>query len=281
MSSSKARGKAPIPTLRTLDDLDKPIDLEDVMNLSALYELGIDDSNDEHAARMGCWHPSSCGYCRRAQVLAYTRTKPTDKQSKRAKAVFEIGHMYHRLVQDRLEALGPVLEKRGLHYEFQREVGFDPKTDQLFLELHIAGTADGIMRIWNDSFEQRGLVEIKSQNEKFHTALLSMSTAFPNHLMQAHLYAWRFKLPLIYVFYLNKSSAKREVKTQLFQHEVFDTAVQYFSECNDYVRRGELPPREDNYLECSDCVYRTMCNPPALRRKNTLPAAPLHQIRRK
>lgn len=274
------RPEATPPSLRSIEDIRGNIDLEKVFALNALYELGIDNSNDEHLARQGVWHPSSVGHCRRAEVLQYIRTPPTDLQPKTLKELFEYGHAIHGLVQRRLGLLGPYLAARGVKYSFEAEVPFDPKTDQLFLEMGIGGTTDGILRIWNGSYEQRGIVEVKSQNDAFHLKLLKMDTAWPNHLMQAHLYAWRFDCPIIWVFYLNKSSVKRQVKTQLFEQKIFDAAILYFDECNDFVRRGQLPPREESYLACKDCQYRTLCKPPSLGRKNlpnTIPAARLRR----
>jgi hypothetical protein len=269
------------PTLRTLEDARGSVDLEKIINLAALYTLGIDNSNDEHIARMGCWHPSSCGYCRRAQVLQFIRTPPTNKQGKRLKEIFEFGHHVHDIVQGRLAKLAPILAERGLNYEFQSEVGCDRETDQLFLELGIAGTADGIVRVWNDDFEQRGLVEVKSQSDDRHVLLLKMDTAYPNHLMQSHLYAWRFKLPIIWVFYVNKNNSKREIRPQLFEEEIFDSAILYFDECGSFVDRGELPPREESWFECSECVYRTLCNPLVLRSKRSKLTIPKTRIRRR
>jgi CRISPR/Cas system-associated exonuclease Cas4 (RecB family) len=275
------RPNATLPSLRSIEDIRGNIDLDNVFALNALYELGIDNSNDEHLARQGVWHPSSVGYCRRAEVLQYIKTPPTDVQPKSLKELFEYGHAIHGLVQRRLGTLAPHLAARGLNYSFEAEVPFDPETDQLFLEMGIGGTTDGILSIWSNTYGQRGIVEVKSQNDAFHIKLLKMKTAWPNHLMQAHIYAWRFDCPIIWVFYLNKSSVKREVKTQLFEQEIFDAAILYFAECNDFVRRGQLPPREETYLGCKDCRYRTMCKPEILRRKNLPNTVPVAKLRRR
>lgn len=270
-----------IPTLRSIEDVHGRVDLDKVVDLGKLYELAIDTSNAEHAERMGVWHPSSCGYCRRAEVLQFLRTPPTDEQSKKLKEIFAMGHLVHELVQSKFEQLAPHLKRRGFQYTFQREVPFDPETDRLYLELGIGGTCDGIVRIWNAVFEQRILLEAKSQSHDRHEKLKVMATAWPTHLLQSHIYSWRFDIPVITVFYFNKNNSKRETRTQLFSHEIFDTAIMYFSECNDYVARGELPPREESYLECVDCRYRSMCKPEVLRRKKALNTVPVTALRRR
>lgn len=274
------RKESEIPTLRSIEDDRGSVDLEKVLNLAALYVLGIDNSNDEHIARMGHWHPSSVGYCKRAQVMQYLRTPPTDKQTKRLKEIFGFGHAVHDLVQNRLATLGPLLLERGLNYEFRAEVPFDPETDELYRELNIGGTADGILRVWNPEFEQRGLVEIKSQSDDRHNELLAMKTAYPNHLGQSHIYAYRFDLPIIWVFYFNKNNSKREVRLQLFDQQIFEDALKYFVDCGDFVKRGELPPREESWFECKECVYRTVCAPSVLKSKH-LQTLPTNEIRRR
>lgn len=275
--------KAP-PSLRTLEDLSKTIDLEKVLDLAKLYELGIDDSHDEHIARMGVFHPSAAGTCRRREVLSFTYVQPTDRVSKKMKAIFEIGHAIHDLVQTRLEGLGPRLVRYGLQYEFQREVPYDPETDQLFLELSIGGTTDGLLRIWNAVFEQRGVVEIKSQSHDKHEEMakeaLKTGKALKPHLMQSHIYAWRFKLPLIWVFYYNKNNSKWQAIPHLFETQIFDDAIVWFAECLDYATRGELPPRDEAWFLCKECPYRTLCKPKILQQRNRLPSLPTLKLRR-
>jgi CRISPR/Cas system-associated exonuclease Cas4 (RecB family) len=171
------------------------------------------------------------------------------------------------------------VKRYGLEYEFIREVSFDPKTDKLFLELSIGGTADGLLRIWNTEFEQRSLLEVKSQSDERHNDMLKKQVAWPNHLQQAHLYAFRFDVPIIHTFYLNKNNCKREIYPSIFNHAIFDAALLYFAKCNDYVARGELPARQETWLECNSCEYRTMCKPKIVR-KPRLATLPNKKLRR-
>jgi CRISPR/Cas system-associated exonuclease Cas4 (RecB family) len=269
-----------IPSLRSIEDIRGGVDLEKVFNLSELYALGIDNSTDEHMQRAGVWHPSAVGMCKRSQVLQFTRVEPTDRVSKKLQEIFAHGHMHHDRVQSVLKTLGKHLPE-NLQYDFQSEVGYDKATDKLYLEADIGGTCDGILRIWDETFEQRGVVEIKSQNDERHQELVAMKTAWPNHLMQAHIYAFRFNTPIIWVFYINKNNAKREVKQHLFEDAIFDSAIMYFDQCADFVRAGELPPREESWFSCSECVYRTLCKPTVLARKQQHPELSTLTIRRR
>jgi hypothetical protein len=271
-----------VPTLASIADARGKIDLDKVLNLATVYDLGINTDNTEHLLRQGVWHPSSAGSCMRAEVLQYIKTPPTDEKSKDMKVIFEIGHFIHDMVQTRLENLHLHLNARGLQYEFQREVPFDPLTDQLFLEFGIAGTADGVLRVWNDDFLQRGLVEIKSINpDDFKTLKPEHKPAYGKHLMQSHLYAYRFDLPIIWVFYVNKSSGKRLMKLHMFQQKWFDQALEFFAVAEDFVARGELPPRQENYMDCSECVYRSLCKPAILKSKKYKALIPAGSLRRK
>lgn len=276
----KVRGK--IPTLRTIEDAKGFTDLDKVVNLAKLYELGIDNGHDEHNNRAGVWHPSSCGYCMRAQVLQYQKVAPTDRQSKYLKEIFEIGHLHHDVIQRRLASIGVAVKKHGLNYEFEKEVPYDPQSDQLFLEFGIGGTCDGLLRIWNAYFEQRGVLEAKSQSNDRHEKLQQMPSAWPTHLLQAHVYAYRFNVPLIWVFYTNKNNQKRDIRVQLYNEEIFDAALAYFVTAADFVERGELPPREESWFECKECVYRTLCQPAVLKKKRrSLPTVPTTGLRRR
>ena len=280
-SKSLVKAGSRVPTLRTLDDAGPHVDLDQVFNLSKLYARTIDTSHDETIARMGVWHPSAAGMCKRAQVLQYTRVMPTDRQSRHVKEIFKIGHVIHDLVQTALEKTPAVMQPYGVNVEVQREAPCNRETDTLFLKYGIAGTADMLLRLHNDLFEQRGVVEIKSiGDEKFKEVKKQESPLTP-HLMQANVYAYRFDCPIIWMFYFNKNNQKREVFTLMFDLFYFDLAIGYFEECADFVTRGQLPPRQEDYLHCSDCVYRSMCDPVILRARTGMLQAPRNLIRRR
>jgi CRISPR/Cas system-associated exonuclease Cas4 (RecB family) len=278
----KTSAKQPkIPTLRSLEDLKQSPDLEKVFNLSVLYALTIDTSLQETLDRQGCFHPSACGMCRRAQVFHFIRTPPTDRQSKRVKEIFKLGHVIHDVVQSALERVPQHVDQLGLQAEFQREVPCNRETDALYLDYQIAGTCDGILRLWNDTFEQRGTVEIKSSGDEKFKEVKEQAVGFKNHLMQAHLYAFRFDTPIIWMFYYSKNNSLRDVKSMFFDHQIFDEAVTFFYELQGFLARGQIPPRDESYLECGDCVYRSLCDPIVLKSKHSTPILPKTLIRRK
>ena len=270
-----------VPTLRSIADLHQDIDPELLFDLSKMYGLDINPTSDEQIARQGVWHPSSCGYCKRKEVYQFIRTPPSDTHSKSLEEIFELGHMGHAIVQRRLERLVGAAKEHGLDYEFRREVGFDVESDVLYLELGVGGTCDGIALISGPDFEQRALVEIKTiSGGDPWKRLIKRDRPIHHHLLQAHLYAYRFDLPIIFLFYVNKSTGKRKVFTLLYDAKIAEEAFAYFTDCNAYVARGELPSREESYYECKECPYRSLCKPDVLKRVKAA-ALPKTRLRRR
>lgn len=261
-----------LPSYRTLADLRGTLDVENIANIKVLFRQAINNSNDEHEERSGIFHPSSVDYCARANVMQYLREPATDRRSKEFIEIVTMGHMVHEHIQGKLEELVELVRldvkrfKRAT-VEFQREVRYDPATDALYQDLNLGGTCDGLMRITTPIWEQYGVIEIKSQNTEYWTKIVGEKRAYKNHLMQSHLYAFRFQTPIIWVWYYNKNNSKHELKPHFFDHEIFDEAVEYFEKLNDAVRAGDLPERVNDWFECSECVYRTKCDPPVLRGK--------------
>lgn len=279
LTSEAAR---PTPTLRSIQDLRQgTIDPEAIFDLSKMYGMTVNPTSDEQIARQGCWHPSSCGECKRREVLQFNRVLPTDTHSPDLEQIFEIGHMGHRIVQRRLKLVAEVAREHGVEFTFDDEVGFDPATDTLFLEMGVGGTCDGIAVFRGEGFEHRATIEIKtiSGGEPWKR-LIKRDKPIHKHLLQAHLYAYRNDTPIIYLFYVNKSTGKRKVFPILYDEKLLDEALEYFAACNGYVARGEIPPREEDYFGCKECSYRTMCKPEILNRVKAA-ALPKTRLRRK
>lgn len=262
-------------TLRSIRDLTPGLEVSQLVDLSKLYATTIDTSMDEHIARSGVFHPSSVGYCKRQNVLQRLGVLPTDRRSKEFKEIVDLGHAVHDILQTRLEKLAASLKKHGINCEFVKEVPCDRENDELFRALGIAGTCDGVLRLWTSTWEQRAIVEIKSQNDEWFKKVRLAPTAYENHLMQSHIYAYRFDAPIVWVWYYNKNTSKRELKPMFFDREIYLKAVDYFIELDDHVRSGTLPDREESWFECKECPYRTKCDPAVLRgrQKQSLPMA--------
>jgi CRISPR/Cas system-associated exonuclease Cas4 (RecB family) len=261
----------PIPkTYRTLADAMYPagkLDVADIIDLKALYRKLIDVSHDQHAARSTVLHPSSVGYCLRMNYYQYMKYKPTDHRSPEFEELVGLGHLVHHHIQGRLEALAPMLAKQGVRAEFQKEVKFDPETDELFRLFRIGGTTDGLLRIYTKKWMQWGVIEIKSQGDKWFEEAKKRGSPAYSHLLQSHLYAYRFNTPIIWVWHYNKNNSKHQLYPYFFDEAIFTEALDYFIVLNAYIDAKELPAREEDYLGCKECVYRSTCKPEILKSK--------------
>lgn len=258
----------PKPTLRIIEDYARTQHrTKDIVDLDTLYSLTVDDGNKDFESRAGYLHPSSAGYCMRKSYYGAMRIPPTDGMSERLVQIMELGHAIHDIVQRHFEELAEKLRSRGIFLEFTREVPYDPNTDSLYQLLGLGGTCDGILRIWvPGQWEQRGTLEIKSIADDGFTKV-DAGEAQEKHLMQSHIYAFRFNTPIIWILYYNKNNSARAVKPYFFSPVIFEKTMDYFWDLAIYVHREEEPPREESWFDCKECAYRSLCKPKVLQKK--------------
>jgi len=237
------------------------LDRSDIFDLESSYVEGLSvDVRD--GARQGYFHPSAVGACGRKQVYEYIRTPFIGEVPGESLEIFDLGHAIHDLVGKKLLKVGAMLRSKSYGYELQLEVPYDRKTDELFTDLSIGGTTDGILKIWSEGWEQRSILEIKSINKDGFEKLKGPKHP---HLMQAHLYAYRFSCPIIYIWYYCKDNSKRRVYPVVFDHAIFDDAIKYFDKLMRHVEAGTLPERDEDFYLCPRCEYRDTCKPSALQ----------------
>lgn len=238
------------------------LEIGDVFDLESEYDDTL-NSIRKDGSRQGYFHPSGVGSCGRSQVYEYNKSQFIPELDKDSTEIFDLGHAIHELVGRKLHSVRDHAQLRNLGYELDLEVSFDRATDRLFDDLHIGGTTDGKLRIWSNDWSQRSIIEIKSINKANFEKL---QEAKIEHLMQAHLYAFRYDCPIIYVWYYCKDNSKKRVFTHLFDPAVFDKAIAYFSNLMEHVANQTLPEREEDYYICPRCQYRDVCDPDVLRK---------------
>ncbi len=232
----------------------------DVFDLDSLYSKAIlSKKNDD--SRQGVFHPSAVGGCRRASVYEYIRAPFLEDPDEESQEIFELGHHIHDIIQSRLEHSTTIPGITNLNVEFTREVSYDAETDLLHRDMGIGGTTDGILRVWTPEWEQRGVLEAKSIATDGFDRLKGPDK---KHLMQAHLYCYRYDLPVMWIFYYNKNNSKRQIYSRVFDPKIFDEAVEYFAGLMDHVQLGTLPPRDESFYICPRCKYRDLCKPNVL-----------------
>jgi hypothetical protein len=211
--------------------------------------------------RQGHFHPSAIGQCGRRNVYEFTRAPAIQTIDPDDLEVFDMGHAVHGMIQGKMADMRRALSPKKIGYEFRSEVGYDKETDVLYRELHIGGTTDGILEIWADDWKQRGILEVKSINGK-NFALLKGPKE--DHVLQAHLYAFRFDCPIIWVWYFNKDTSRRKVYPIVFQQALLDKALERIEGWLAHAHAGTLPPREESFYICPRCEYRDVCKPDSL-----------------
>lgn len=249
----------------------------DIFDLEGAYTLALATTLRDDS-RQGYFHPSEVGYCRRKSVYGFIRAPFIPTIDPESLEIFDMGHAIHELVGRKIQDVARVLKPREIGYSFRAEVKFDPTWDTLFSDLGIGGTCDGIIEIWADTWRQRSILEAKSINKANFEKLKAPKI---EHLMQAHLYAYRFDCPIIYNWYYCKDNSKRRVYASPFNKKVFDMAIDYFEKLRVHVEAGTLPERDEDWYECPRCQYREICQPPSLEKPDKENAAALVQIRSK
>jgi len=261
-------------TATTLEHLPNLVGKEKLFfPLSKAYEMGVlaRESDD----RSGVLHPSAVGMCARRGVYELLGYEARNKFSSETLEIFELGHKVHDIIQTRLredvpralKALRAELRTWDVsEYSFREEVSYDPETDELYLNYQIGGTCDGILEVSGDGWAQRGVVEIKSI-AKSGFEKLTATSAKKDHLMQSHLYAYRFDCPIIWVVYYCKDNSQMRVYPVLFDEEIFEEAFHRMQMQYSHGQAKTLPDREESWFECKSCKYEHHCQPTILNRK--------------
>jgi hypothetical protein len=231
----------------------------DIFDLEDAYVDAL--RNKPRDNRQGHFHPSAVGMCGRRNVYEFIRTPAIQTIEPDDLEIFDMGHAVHGLVQGKLEELGKSLSAKNIQYSFRSEVRYDPATDKLYNELKIGGTTDGILEIWTDTWKQRGILEVKSINNKNFEALRGPKK---DHVLQAHIYAYRFDCPVMWIWYFNKDTSRRKVYPLVYDQSLLDEALNKYETWYLHAVAGTLPPREESFFACPRCEYRNACQPETL-----------------
>lgn len=220
--------------------------------------------------RQGHFHPSAVGSCGRRNVYEYIRAPSIQTIEPEDLDVFDMGHAVHAMLQGKMAELSRVLKPKKMGYEFRSEVGRSDG-DVLYDDFHIGGTTDGIIEVWADEWKQRGILEIKSIKDKNFKKLRGPKE---DHVMQCHLYAFRFDCPVMWIWYFNKDTSERKVYSLVYDPAILDAALARYSAWIMHADAGTLPDREESFWACPRCEYREVCKPPSLTKLRTKGASP-------
>lgn len=258
-----------------LDDAPK-LALKDLYDLDQAYGDFVDQLPNDN--RQGVFHPSANGMCGRMNVYEYIRA-PRDAQAVtgESREIFDVGHHVHDLVQSRFEAMAPYMLKKGIELTFRREVPCDYENDELFLNFGIGGTTDGILelRFLKTGLVQRSVIEIKSSADK---AFDKLRKPYEDHVDQAMIYAFRFKCPVVYIWYFNKNNSRRKVYPVVYSEDrLNEILTSRYIPWLQHVADGTLPDKAEDYFSCKDCAYAKICQPKVLKKYKKSKDTPSHK----
>jgi hypothetical protein len=246
-------------TALTLNDA-PALTKSDIFDLDGAYhQMLLQVQRDD---RQGHFHPSAVGMCGRRNVYEYIRTPRTHTIEPKSLEIFDLGHAIHDLVGRKLNEVGAMLKAKTYGYELELEKPYDPATDQLYVDFGIGGTTDGLLTVWTNEWRQRSVIEIKSMGKDQFEKLTAPKE---DHVMQAHLYCFRWNAPIMYIWYYGKNNSERQVFPLVYDHNILLEALTRYQGWLQHVDAGTLPDREEDWFMCPRCEYaHTACHPTVL-----------------
>lgn len=275
-----------INDLKTLPVEEKNRLVEVALGLSSTYfqfagsETGFSFTVDVGAERERApgIHASEISNCLRQPVYSVMNTeRKASFNDKNMKMRFKIGHVVHAMVQSEWHRLA---DGSGGRILFVDEAHISPELGGPAEVWGIFSSCDGIITIrakvnnttWVDIL--RVGMEIKTESGPQFEALKSPRSS---HLEQTCTYMATLDLPLMWIFYYNKSNCNFS-QTQppwLFEFDegLWNSLEERFVLIHHYAETQQLPEREEG-MYCSWCSFSWTCKPPRLKNKKrgTMPA---------
>ena len=87
------------------------------------------------------------------------------------------------------------------------------------------------------------------------------------HLMQGHIYAYRFDVPIMWFWYYCKNNSKRKCFAVLFDDAIWDKTLERVYMLANHVNNNTLPDREESWYMCPRCEYEHICKPSVTKKK--------------
>lgn len=200
------------------------------------------DQKRSRGRKTGVFHPSSFGKsCRRAVFYERTGHEGT-RIVHRADDLFMFaqGHALHDIIQDAFNSIDDFLVEVPVENE----------------ALQIYGHCDGLF------YKEQWVLEIKTIGDASYKVLLKPQKA---HLLQAHCYMYCLDVPRVQLLYVNRNTLQTRCFRVGFDPDVWSTILEVINYIEDYIAKGEEPPREESKYHCRRCKFVAICNPECLK----------------
>ena len=190
---------------------------------------------------------------------------------------FNLGHAVHGMVQHEFKLM---CEWMGGGLSFRDEVGIYPELGGPAAQYTMYSSCDGEFTFIHEltPYLRVGL-EIKTESGPQFEKL---KRPRDYHAEQVNLYMKALDLPLMWIFYYNKSNSNIVPSSPpwLFQfdHHLWTATVEpKIAGAHEFAKAGKLPPRTEGFF-CSWCPFAWTCKPPRLQRRQTWgPSATVHK----
>ena len=218
-------------------------------------------------------HASEISGCKRIPVYSLMGTpRVPNKTGSNPNMLmrFRIGHAVHAMLQNDWHRIAA---RSGGYITFEDEVKINPKLGGVAAEWRMHSSCDGVITLWAPNGAGilvpvvRVGIEIKTAS---HGEFDKLRGPKSDHEEQTCFYMRALDLPLMWVFYYNKSNSSiTPSKTPFlysFDRSMWEDKLEMrFAEVMDMADRGELPPRTEG-MQCSWCAYAHTCQPPKVQR---------------
>lgn len=215
--------------------------------------------------------------CKRLMTYSILETErrpvDADKSDTNMRMRFASGHAHHAMLQNDFHRM---CKRFNGAVTFRDEVRISPSLGGVAAQWKLHSSCDGEFTFWYD--EQPYLrvgVEIKTASEKEFDKLVK---PHEEYLDQTCLYQAALDLPLMWVFYYNKSNSNWTTSEPpyLFQFDqhLWSTKVEpRIADAHAHAQNNTLPAREEG-RHCRWCPFAWTCQPPSLVAKQRGPQAP-------
>jgi len=216
-------------------------------------------------------HASEVSGCLRRLVYGIQgtqrRVKPEDVNINMRRR-FQLGHMLHALTQDDFDLMCMQSDGRLV---FSDEVNIHPGMGGVAETWKIHSHCDGIFTFLNEQYNPylRVGLEIKTMSaDMFDKATKPLDY----HLDQVCIYMKALELPLMWMFYYNKSNSNwtKPMAPYLitFDHKLWGRLEQRMMHAYTVSGSGQLPERQEG-MPCTWCPFAWTCEPTTLKRRNS------------
>ena len=244
------------------------------------YEV-VDYAEDTRAAGI---HASEMSKCRRRLVygiLGTERRPDVEKVNANMKLRFRTGTAIHAMLQSDFTRMAAwyttTYQAQGYSLTFEKELSVKPDKQALAYKWGIHSSCDGCFTFWRwDPTAGSWLpylrvgVEVKTSSAGMYE---KRTKPEPDHAEQTCLYQACLDLPLMWVFYYNKSNSNYTTPNApwlfKFDSNLWERELEArFSQAHQEARSGQLPERAPG-IHCDWCPFRYTCQPPNRRRRGT------------